>query len=169
MTNPMFLSFVKWTTIATLVLNVFLLAHAWYFNKRAEEWVNSISGQYIEGSWSDKGFLVQWNSQEFPPACDVTVHSVFTNNGYAIVDEGGALGADDFHSIHLSKNGKITLEPVGKTAHEFVSGIPGTWLYKLEFTFHCSTVGKSNYLFWLNLDETYTTKAVVIEVLDETH
>ena len=167
MSNPMFINFVKWTTIITLILNVFLISHAWYYNYKAKEWVSSISGQYIEDSWSDKGFLVQWNSQDFPPACEVTVHSVFTNNGYAIVDEGGTLGADDFHSIHLSKNGKITLEPVGEVAHEFVTDRPGTWLYKLEFSFHCSTIARSNYLFWLNLDETYTTKAVVIEVPDE--
>lgn len=165
--NGMFFGFVKWTTGISLILNMFLIGHAFYYNKQAERWVSSIHGQYIADSWDDNGFLVQWNAQEFPPACQVTINSVFTNNGYAIADEGAHLGADDFHTVHLSKNGKTTLEPVGKVARQFVESRPGTWLYKLEFTFHCSTVGKSSWLFWLNLDETYTTNAVVIEVKDE--
>ena len=162
------MGYLKVAGLITVALNFFLIAHAKYYDSIAKEWVSQIEGEYIPGSWKSDGdegvFLVKWNPQEFPPACRVTINSVFLNNGYAVNDLGAHLDADDMHSIHLSKNGKISLEPVGHHAFWFVDDMKGEWKYKLEFTFHCSAVSKSTWFFWLNLDETYTTKPIIINL-----
>ena len=140
------MGYLKIAGFITIALNFFLLGHAWYFDKKAEEWVSKVEGTYIADSWKADGedgiFLVKWNEQEFPPACRVTVNSVFLSNGYAVNDLGAHLDADDMHAIHLSKSGKISIEPVGHHAFWFVDEMGGTWKYKLEFTFHCSAIGK---------------------------
>ena len=162
------LGYLKIAGLVTVVLNFFLIGHAYYYDKVAKNWVSSIEGTYVPDSWKADGdeglFLVKWNEQEYPPACRVTINSVFISNGYAVNDLGAHLDADDMHTIHLSKNGKISIEPVGHTAFWFVDNMGGTWKYKLEFTFHCSAISKSTWFFWLNLDKTYTTKPIIIEI-----
>ena len=158
------MTWLKWTGLVTVLLNFFLLGHAWYYDKQAKEWVSSIEGTYIENTWSEDGFVVQWNNTHNPPACDVDVYGVFASNGYAAPDFGHKFTASEFHSVHLSKNGKISPEPIGEFAYNFIEKKGGEWHYKLEFTFHCSAISKSTWFFWLNLDKTYTVKPVVIAV-----
>ena len=164
-------NWLKWTGLVTVLLNFFLVGHAWYYDKKAQAFVMQVHGSYIEDTWQPDGsegtFLVQWDKTESPPACPVTIHAVFSNNGYAVSDFGANLSTDDHHAVHLAKNGKISVEPVGHTAFNFVSKRPGAWLYKLEFTFHCSAVAKSTWFFWLNTDNTYTAKPVVINIGEE--
>ena len=126
--------------------------------------MKSVEGTYLEGSWDGDGFLVQWADSPPPPSCSVTIHGVFANNGYSVSDFGITLSPADHHAVHLAKNGKISIEPVGDTAFKFVSDRPGEWHYKLEFTFHCSAIGKSQWFFWLNQDRTYTAKPVIISI-----
>ena len=165
------LNWLKWTSLVTVILNFFLLGHAWYYDKKARDFVDSVSGTYIADTWRADGregtFLAQWDKTDPPPACPVTIHAVFSNNGYAVSDFGAHLDADDHHAVHLAKNGKISVEPVGHTAFNFVSERNGAWSYKLEFTFHCSAVAKSTWFFWLNTDNTYTAKPVVINIGEE--
>ena len=150
--------------VITMFLNVFLLGHGWYQDRQARKWVETVSGTYVEGSWGENGFLVQWDKTYEPPSCPVTIHGVFQNNGYSISDFGITLSPADHHAVHLAKNGKISVEPIGPTAYQFVSDRPGEWHYKLEFTYHCSAIGKTQWLFFLNLDNTYTATPVVIDV-----
>ena len=162
------MNWLKWTGIVSVLLNFFLIGHAWYYDIQAKAFVDNVHGIYVDGTWEADGdegkFLIQWDKTGSPPACPVTIHAVFTNNGYAVSDFGAHLDADDHHAVHLAKNGKISVEPVGHTAFNFVNDRAGTWLYKLEFTFHCSTVAKSTWFFWLNLDNTYTAQPVTILV-----
>ena len=152
----------------TVILNFFLLGHGWFQDKRAQEWVKTVSGTYVADTWNKDGdagyFLVHWDETTPPPSCPVTINSYFTNNGYAVSDLGVTLSAADHHAVHLSKNGKISIEPVGHDAHWFVDDKGGEWKYHLEFTFHCSAIAKTQWLFWLNLDSTYTATPVVIDV-----
>ena len=97
----------------------------------------------------------------------MTINSYFTNNGYAVSDLGITLSAADHHTVHLAKNGRISIEPIGHEAHWFVDDKGGEWSYYLEFTFHCSAIGKTQWLFFLNLDNTYTAKPVVINLNKE--
>ena len=150
--------------VITIILNFFLLGHGWYQDCQAKKWVETVTGTVVVDSWGEEGFLVQWDKTAAPPSCPVTIHGVFQNNGYSISDFGVTLSPADHHAVHLAKNGKISLEPVGETAYRFVSKLPGEWHYKLEFTFHCSAIGKTQWLFWLNLDNTYTATPVVIDV-----
>ena len=158
------MNYLKWAGAITVLLNFFLLGHGWYQSHQAEKWVKTVQGTYIEESWSDEGFLVQWDKTSAPPSCPVTIHGVFQNNGYSVSDFGVTLSPADHHAVHLAKNGKISIEPIGSTAHRFVSDRPGEWHYKLEMTFHCSAIGKTQWLFWLNLDRTFTATPVVINI-----
>ena len=150
--------------IITMFLNVFLLGHGWYQSNQAHRWVEAVSGEYVVDSWGEKGFLVQWAETSPPPSCPVTIHGVFQNNGYSISDFGITLSTADHHAVHLAKNGKISLEPIGEAAYKFVSERPGEWHYKLDFTFHCSAISQTQWLFWLNLDNTYTAEYVVLNI-----
>ena len=156
--------YIMYASIIAILLNFFLLGHGWYQTCQAEKWVKSVEGTYVEGSWDGDGFLVQWADSPPPPSCSVTIHGVFANNGYSVSDFGITLSPADHHAVHLAKNGKISIEPVGDTAFKFVSDRPGEWHYKLEFTFHCSAIGKSQWFFWLNQDRTYTAKPVIISI-----
>ena len=158
------MGYLKWAGLIAVLLNFFLLGHAYYSSNQAEKWVKTVEGTYIEESWNGDGFLVQWSKSPAPPSCPVTIHGVFQNNGYSVSDFGITLSPADHHAVHLAKNGKISIEPVGETAFRFVTDRPGEWHYKLEFTFHCSAVGKSQWFFWLNLDNTYTAKPVIIKI-----
>ena len=116
--------------------------YGWYQDNRARAWVATVQGRYVEDSWGERGFLVQWDKTVAPPGCAVTIHGVFQNNGYSISDFGVTLSPADHHAVHLAKNGKISLEPIGSDAYKFVSERPGEWHYKLDFTFHCSPTTK---------------------------
>ena len=165
------MSYLKWAGVITVFLNFFLLGHGYYLDQRAKAWVATVSGTYVADTWSKDGdegyFLIQWDETYPPPSCSVTINSYFTNNGYAVSDLGITLSAADHHTVHLAKNGRISIEPVGHEAHWFVDDKGGVWKYHLEFTFHCSAIGKTQWLFFLNLDNTYTAKPVVINIEKE--
>ena len=150
--------------VITIILNFFLLGHGWYQDRQARLWVDSITGQYIDGTLERGKMLIHWDATHAPPSCPVTIHGVFANNGYSVSDFGVDLSTADHHAVHLAKNGKTSPEPIGDTAYNFITERPGEWHYKLDFTFHCSAIGKTQWLFWLNLDNTYTATPVVIDV-----
>ena len=162
------MNYLKWAGAITVLLNFFLLGHGYYLDQRAKAWVETVKGTYVEDTWSKDGeegfFLVHWDQGPPPPSCPVTINGYFTNNGYSVSDLGITLSTADHHTVHLSKNGKISLEPVGHEAFWFVGDKGGEWLYHLEFTFHCSAISRTQWLFWLNQDHTYTADPVVINL-----
>lgn len=156
------------TGIITVMLNFIVLGHGYYNTYQAQKWVETVSGTYVPDSWHPDGdqgfFLVDWDETDAPPSCPVTIHGVFQNNGYAVSDFGVRLDTADHHAVHLAKNGKISIEPVGHEAFWFVGDKLGDWEYTLEFTFHCSAIAKTQWLFWLNQDKTFAAQPVVLNL-----
>ena len=64
-------NWLKWTGLVTVLLNFFLVGHAWYYDKKAQAFVMQVHGSYIEDTWQPDGsegtFLVQWDKTESPP------------------------------------------------------------------------------------------------------
>ena len=163
------------TTLSIVLLTTLHIGNSFYRNHCAKVFVHSIEGVvddppifYDETERDVHGDLfIRWNwIPHNPPSCDVTINAIYEHeqSGLTLVELGQIISKANFKAVHTAKNGHLTIEPIiSQDIADAIKNKKGTWLYKLQFTFHCSVVS-NEWLSILNFDKTYTARHVIIEI-----